>query len=520
MPQQQTDPRVARQGDMRAQPVSSTGGLPGAPTTASPTNPAKPASSTTPLQPGAKNMPKMAGTTSPFKKFLPFIVGGLAILAVLIFVIFRIFAGGNKNTTQSADSNSAQKNSGSDVQNNATPTPPAKQVTLEYWGLWENDSLINEVIKDFQEKNPGIIVNYVNQSHKDYRERLQTAIASGNGPDLFRYHATWVPMFASDLEPVPNSVISTADFKDKYYPVALAQLQNQGQIVGIPVMYEGLALVYNKDILDSVGESPPSTWPDLRILANQLTVRSGSEITRAGIALGAASNVDNFSDILALLMLQNGAGDLSEPNSAYVRDAMLYYTDFIKKDKVWSESLPNSTVAFARGDVAMIIVPSWRLHEIFAMNPDLKVGVAQLPQLSDTKITWATYWAEGISSKSQHKEEAAKFLKFLTEEDTLRKLYSGASEERAFGELYSQPALAPDLADNEYVAPYLQDAPYATGWYLSSRTHDNGINDQLIKYYEDAVNAIIHDGKSIETVLDTVDQGTSQVLRQYNVPAK
>lgn len=503
-PEQPAAPASSRQGDIRAQV-----GLPNSPG-APPAPAVKKDAAAPPGYPNSKAQPKLAKTKNPLMKYLPFVIGGVLVLALAIFAAMRFLGGGS---------------SGGSVTQNPAGSPdgtggaPAQRTTIEYWGLWEPDAVMQEVIADFENNNPGITVNYVNQSHKDYRQRLETAIASGNGPDLFRYHATWVPMLGEDLAPIPSSVISTADFRQKYYPIASQQLQRNGQIVGIPAMYDGLALLYNKEVMTSVNEQPPQTWAELRILANKLTVRSGNTLTRAGIALGTTSNVDHFSDILAVLMLQNGA-DLTAPNSAYTRDALLFYTNFAKQDRVWDETLPNSTVAFARGDVVMIFAPSWRIHEILVMNPDLDIGVAPLPLLGDEKISWASYWAEGMSARSTKKEAAAKLLAHLTAADTLRKFYSAASETRAFGELYPQPALANELVDNQYAAAYLQDAPTAQSWYLSSNTHDNGINDQMIKYYEDAINAIVKDGKGASDVLSTVDQGTRQVLRQYNAAAQ
>ena len=164
----------------------------------------------------------------------------------------------------------------------------------------------------------------------------------------------------------------------------------------------------------------------------------------------------------------------------------------------------------------MIIVPSWRIHEILAQNPDLNFGVSTAPIIED-QLTWGTFWAEGINSKSKNQEASAIFLKYLSQKETLEKFYDAASQVRAFGEIYPRMDMAADLADNEYVAPYLADAPYAKGWYMSSFTHDNGINDQIIKYYEDAVTAIAVDGKKATSVQTTLDAGVSQVLRQYGV---
>ena len=112
---------------------------------------------------------------------------------------------------------------------------------------------------------------------------------------------------------------------------------------------------------------------------------------------------------------------------------------------------------------------------------------------------------------------AWEFVAFLAEKETMKKMYSAQAQTRTFGEIYSRTDLAQELAQDPYVAAYLTDAPNAKSWYMSSYTHDNGLNDQIIKYYEDAINAVLG-GKDPEDVLMTVDQGVRQVMRQYNVP--
>jgi len=283
-------------------------------------------------------------------------------------------------------------------------------------------------------------------------------------------------------------------------------------------MYDGLALYYNEDILNSANETPPTTWAELRLLASKLTVKSASGIQRAGLAIGNTSNVDHFSDILAVLMLQNGA-DFNNPNSQETQDALLFYTNFVTKDGVWDDKLPSSTVAFARGDVAMMFAPSWRAHEIAAQNPDLKFKTTTLPQLSDERISWGSYWAEGINSLSKNKDIAAKLVSYLSSDENLSKLFSTASEIRSFGEIYPKASMAEKLINNEIVSPYLDDAPYAKGWYMSSFTHDNGINDQMIQYYKDAINALIK-GEKIDDILTTLESGTREVLQRYGISSK
>lgn len=449
---------------------------------------------------------------SPFK-LLPIIVGVVVVVGLLIFLAMR-FLGGNTNQPAGPSATPAS-NTGNSGNTGTNTGNTGRKTTLTYWGLWEPSAIFEDVITEFETANPNIDVNYVQQRHPDYRERLQTAIASQNGPDLFRFHASWTPMLAEELSPMPSSVMSVTEYRNIFYPVAAQQLQINGQIVGIPLMYDGLALYYNKDIYTAAGLQPPKTWAEVKTQAAQLTVRSSDGIERAGAAIGNASNVEHFSDIIGLLMLQNGA-DLTNPTSKEAQEALQFYTNFVKVDKVWSEELPSSTTAFARGDVAMMFAPSWRAHEVLALNPDLNFGITTVPSLGTDRVAWASYWAEGVSAKSANKDDAWKLLKFLSQKEVLQKLYDAQAEVRTFGEPYSRTDMADLLANDPYVSSYLADAPYATDWYLNSFTHDNGINDLIIKYYLDAVNAVLG-GKSAADVMTTVAQGTSQVLRQYNL---
>ena len=441
---------------------------------------------------------------SPFK-YLPFIIGGLILIGIIWFVISKLTSNSSKSDSSDA----------ADQVPVARKTVPAEQISLIYWGLWEPDNAVRSTLDKFEEANPGVKISYVKQSHQDYRERLQTAVSSGNGPDIFRYHASWTPMLSEELSSMPQSVMTANEYQQIFYPVAAKMLNIEGQIVGIPLMYEGLGLYYNKEMMTAANSEPPSTWAEVKILANKLTVRDGNNLKRGGVAIGNASNVEHFADILGLLMLQNGA-DPADPSSKEAQDALAFYTNFVKEDRVWDDKLPSSTVAFARGDVAMMLAPSWRAHEVKTINPNLAFGIVPVPRLGDDRLAWASFWAEGVSSKSKNKDKSWELLKFLSSKEIQQELYNSQSKIRPFGEIYSRVDLANDLAGDELVSPFLEDAPAASSWYLSSYTHDNGINDLLIKYYQDAINAVLN-GESIEKALETVTIGTKQILRQYGV---
>lgn len=463
-----------------------------------------------------KGQPKLASAGNPIKKFLPFIIGGVVLLLVALgaWAFFNSSREESVSVSSAVTSNTGIKTE-DDTETTGRQTVTEKNTQITYWGLWESNEVLDEVFTDFEALNPGVEVIYRKQSHVDYRQRLQTAIASGNGPDVFRYHGSWVPMLSEELSPLPSKIMSTDEYQQTFYPVAAQQLQVSGQIIGIPLMYDGLGLYYNKEVLATAGEEPPKTWTELKTLALKLTIRAGNEIKRSGLAIGNASTTEHFSDIIALLMIQNGA-ELNDLTTKEAQEALIFYTNFVVKDKVWDDKLPSSTVAFARGDTAMMLAPSWRAHEVLEINPNLDFGIVSAPTLGTGRQTWASFWAEGVSSKSGNKEMSWELLKFLSSKAVMQKLYNEQSKTRAFGEIYSRVDLADTLANEPLVAPFLADAPYAQASYLSSYTHDKGLNDNLIKYYQDAVNALIQ-GKSIDKVIETLSLGSKQILRQYKI---
>ena len=107
--------------------------------------------------------------------------------------------------------------------------PHKETVQLTYWGFWDSD-VVQPMIDEFQKKNPYVKVVYEKQEISQYREKLMTRILNGTGPDIFRFHNTWLPMYYSILSPLPNEVISPSDFQKNYYPVVQHDLIRNGAI--------------------------------------------------------------------------------------------------------------------------------------------------------------------------------------------------------------------------------------------------------------------------------------------------
>lgn len=430
--------------------------------------------------------PQPFGRLSPFRNLTPILIGVGALL-VLVVLAMTILPRLNKKV---------------------------ENITLTYWGLWEPSSVMQAVISDYESQNPHINIEYSMQSPKNYRSRLQSAITGGSAPDIARIHNTWLPMLKNSLSPAPEEIVPISAL-DAYYPIVKQNVSSGGKTYALPIGIDGLALLYNEDMLAELGATPPADWNSFRKLAFDLTKINEETkiIERAGAAMGTTGNVEHWSDILGLLILQN-SGDPGKPSTTAVQDAMTFFTIFSTQDKSWDSTQPNSVYAFATGTVAMILAPSWQIPEIKAINPDLKFGVAPAPTLPSTKIAWGSYWMEAVPKSSKNATEAWKFIKFISSEESLQKIYAGAAQVHTIGEPYPLTSMNNLLSTDPLAGPYVAQAPNYVSWYLTSRTFDEGINDQLIKYYEDAINTI-NNGSTVDSVTKTLDAGVTQVLAKF-----
>lgn len=390
-------------------------------------------------------------------------------------------------------------------------------ITISYWGLWEEENVMRVVLNDFEKKNPGIKVAYVKQDIKQYRNRVTTRIQGGTGPDILLFHNTWLPQMAPNLLPLSNDVITKDELQKLFYPVVANDLTRKGAIYGVPTGIDTLALFINSEMFKQAGIVPPTNWQDFGAAARTLTVKDETgKIITAGAAMGTFDNITHAPDLISLLLVQNGAdiNNMTETRESVV-DALDFYTSFAKDEgKVWDQTLDPSILAFAKGNLAMYFGYSWDIFVIKQINSQLSFQVIPVPHLPGRNMTIASYWANGVNAKSKYQKEALLLTKFLSQKETMQRLFLEESKTRAFGEPYSRIDLTDSIKDNTLVYPFVVAAKDATSSFFSSDTFDDGINVQMNAYLGNAVRSVLGN-TSIETAVDTLTQGVDQVLKQY-----
>lgn len=393
---------------------------------------------------------------------------------------------------------------------------PSAPSEITYWGL-DDENLVRPVIDEYKRQNPGVIVIYIKQSSLNYRTRVQTQIRAGVGPDVFAIHNSWLKMFDGDLAPAPPDIFSVSGYRGTFYPVALDSFSQNGQIYAASSGIDGLGLFVNEDILNGVGAIIPKTWREFVETATKVTVKNQSgKIQTAGAALGTTINVDFWPDILGLLMLEQPGVDFNNLSNPQAAEVLRFYTGFVTnpQSKTWDIDLPSSTQMFVSGRLAFYFAPSSQIKNILQINPNLKFKVVSVPQLGVNQVGWASFWGQAVSQSSKNPQEAWKFVKFLTSQDSERLVYNQAIQSGVLEQPYSRLDLASDLSQDPILGAFVNQGPFYKFWYLASNTGDKGINDEMIKYFGDGINATLA-GITPETALQTVNSGVKQVLQKY-----
>jgi multiple sugar transport system substrate-binding protein len=464
-----------------------------------------------PEAPPPDEPPPIYDESSSKTKYL-FIAGGVVFFLFIFIILLSVIFGGKK---------------------------APKNVTLTYWTLWEDATTYEPLIKQYEQQNPNVKINVQTMSVDDYREKLSARIPDGKGPDIFRFHNTWLPELKDIMAPLPSSIMSNDDFEKTFYSVAQSDLclytdsnkvcdrdlsKKKGRsyyYYGIPLEIDGLVLVYNDGLFKKANiDKPPASLDELADdnFLSKLTFKDNDgKLVSSAIAIGTSSNVEHFSDIFGLLLLQNG-GDLKKLDDQTAAGALEGYKKFAEAG-VWDDTMPNSINAFIQEKVAMIIVPSYEILTIKAQKPDIQLKVAPVPfNLPGSQpISLANYWAEGVSIKSQNSVEAWKFLKFLSQKENMTKLYEQEVKSgRLFGEPYSRVDLADELLKNEYLSVVVQQGDRYYSLPLVTRTSDKGLNDGIIEYIRNAINES-GQGVSYSQALQTASSGVNQIFTQYKI---
>ncbi|MGO1598525.1 MAG: ABC transporter substrate-binding protein [Brachybacterium sp.] len=313
--------------------------------------------------------------------------------------------------------------------------------SLTYWASNQGTSLENDkevltpVLERFTEET-GIEVSLEVIGWADLQTRIQTAITSGQGPDVLNIGNTWgVSLQATGgLLELGDAEFEALGGRDRYVESALV---TGGAVdtdpTSIPLYGLAYGMYYNVAMFEEAGIEPPTTWEEMVEAAKALT-DPDNDVYGMSLAAGSYTENNHFAFINAT---QNGAAlNSSDGTPTFtedgVVDGILRYLDLMQEHQVVNPSNAQfdngtkSVTAFANKKAAMIINQNNAnaTIEFQGMTPE-EFKAIPFPAPADAVDDCASHLA-GINlaamTDTENRDGALAFMKFMTSPETQSEL--------------------------------------------------------------------------------------------------
>lgn len=386
----------------------------------------------------------------------------------------------------------------------ATPEPTEKSVkvlTMQQAGPTPEE--MNAIVAKFNESNPGVKVAIDYVSYDALHDKIATSMAT-NPPayDVILVDDIWYAEFAKNgyLWDVTSNI--TKETKDSIFAAAWDITTVNGVTYGMPWLLDEKYFFYNEKMLADAGiAAPPKTWEELEA---QSLILKEKGIVEYPIVWSWAQAETAICDFVALLYGNGGrfTDENGKPafNEAAGVETLQWMVDSIDKGIVNPASISyveeDVRNTFSQGKAAFAI--NWLyMYELAAINPDESQVVGQvkmslIPAFEGNAAPSSSINGSmgfSVVDKSPNREEAWKYVEFLTSEEIQREysahlppVWSGNYEGEALNELMalneSNPVTVPMFKEQ---FPYSHVRPKVPYYAEGSKALQLALQEALTK---------------------------------------
>lgn len=293
---------------------------------------------------------------------------------------------------------------------------------VNWWGGDARIKLTQTAIAAFEKKHPNIHVTGEFSDWNGYWDKLATATAGGNSPDVIQMDQLYLASYANrgalaDLSKLSQLNTSGLD------PSVLSMGKTKDGLYAMPISTTSYGLAVNKDILDKLGIALPDTktwtWSQFDAFARSITQKSGGKVygttpwsNEYSLELAARQVGDQvFKDGQIVVKPETVAG--------YFQKALDWSKDGASQPASQFAEQASATLDqsdFATGKTAMIFTQVSQLTAYSKAAGNANLVAVQLPT-DDANAGKYFYYKPGmywsVSAKSQHPAEAALFVDYM-----------------------------------------------------------------------------------------------------------
>ncbi|MDQ0647955.1 multiple sugar transport system substrate-binding protein [Microbacterium natoriense] len=337
--------------------------------------------------------------------------------------------------------------------------------TISIWAMGAEGEALPDFVKAFQEKNPDVKIDVTPIPWDAAHNKIQTAIAGGNTPDIAMMGTTWMADFSDAFATVPEQ-IST----DGFFDGALSTTKVGDRAAGVPWYVDTRVLYYRTDIAEKAGwTEAPKTWDELSQMAADMQSKGGATW---GMRLPAGN--DSFQG--AMWMPWSAGAELTDGKSwtldtPEMAKGLEYYqsffTDGIADPNV--DTSPGSTEAeFVDGTAPMVVEGPFlrgQLEAVGGAGFADKYTTAVLPALEGS-VSFSGGANLVVFQGSDNASSAWKLVDWLSQPETQAAFFEATGDLPASTAAWEEPAVAGDksLATFGTQLETAKAPPVTTSW--------------------------------------------------------
>ena len=338
--------------------------------------------------------------------------------------------------------------------------------SITVWMDDEAGDYMDELIHEFNQIYPNIVVNFQHKGSVDAREELKTFGPSGNGADVFQFpHDHLAQAVLEDLiYPLPATTQTLLTSRSAEIGLQIATMSYDEtaksfdpnspnaveQLYAVPISLESVGLFYNTDLVST----PAATFEELLTAADvwNATIETGETQTNAALGNYYLATSSHWADSYFMQPIYSAFGfypfgaNLDDPEevgfeSTAAINALTWIRDELKP-RVTGNGLHGSVTGsanFETGKAPYIIGGPWNI-EAYNEAEGLNYAIAPMPTIGGNEAkTFAGAQMVAVYKYSDNKEAAIKWVEFLTTDIAMELMYSYKTK---------LPALKTALLDN------------------------------------------------------------------------
>lgn len=382
-------------------------------------------------------------------------------------------------------------------------------VTMWSFPLSSDDvALFEPIIKAFNEQYPNVTIDIQHLPWNGRYEKMLTAIAGGEAPNVVYLNDFQVPLFASTGNLVPISEVYTQEELEAMYTEgALNALTYDGTLYALPILQNSLGYLYNVDLFEEAGldpDNPPQTWDEMKEAIAALTKKDeNGEIIQAG----ARYDLNRPSPVTSIMnFVWQAGGDVLDENgnvainSEPVANALRYVKSLFDEGYIQMSNITGGGFDFASGKVGIELdVEPSKVTQVANANPDLNFKVGPI-LTGERKMGYVTVGSYAMFSKAENRDATIAWVKFLTNQENTRTILAASGFMSPRKDINSA-----DYLTDERLAFMSTQAEWATG------------TGPMNTHYSEILEVLGAEFNSILLGIKTVEDGLTEAQSQIEV---